>query len=409
MRPILTRVLVVCSLLLADRVFAQGEQDSGGTPAEGSALNQTLTRLAGLVRSAGGWDTFARDLNQSADRTFEHAGWDSEEDLFALTLVHSLNELPPWDFQGRLNVLTDGLADRYQLDEQQRAHLSDMIEQATTELVSRHSERILGYAGEILQARAGGDPFTPEQVARWTEQAGPVFDDATKMFNRRVEEFARELRPAQRDLLERDVKADRHRQEQVRGMMDQWRKGNWTAADWGLDADPIQQRNAVMATALSGKTPPPASGTPQPPAGATEQPSKPDHQQSDDDDDDDNSDHAVQTPHVEQPASRPVRPTSVPADDWARYVLSFIERFSLDDEQQQRAWQMYRESSIRKDEIVQRSAKTGKKPDTRTNQQIERAFDQLKLRLERLPTRAQRAAATPGKAATPAKGKPSPR
>lgn len=101
---------------------------------------------------------------------------------------------------------------------------------------------------------------------------------------------------------------------------------------------------------------------------------------------------------------------------WERYVRQFIERYRLDKEQADRAWTIFLDCRRRADEYIQRhrdrftelisqmlaARDAGQKEKTeelagqvqRLREPIDRIFEEsLKPRLEKLPTRAQRAAA----------------
>ncbi len=101
---------------------------------------------------------------------------------------------------------------------------------------------------------------------------------------------------------------------------------------------------------------------------------------------------------------------------WERYVRQFIERYRLDKEQADRAWAIFLECRRRADEYIQRrrdrftelisqvlaARKAGQNEKAeelasqvqRLREPIDRIFEEsLKPRLEKLPTRAQRAAA----------------
>lgn len=99
-------------------------------------------------------------------------------------------------------------------------------------------------------------------------------------------------------------------------------------------------------------------------------------------------------------------------DEWARYVEWFIRRYRLNDEQKQKAEQFLKQQNERRDkhllarvEEMERvaamfdNAQTDKERALaessfqRLNQPLERMFDELKRKLDTLPTRAQRRAA----------------
>ncbi len=124
-------------------------------------------------------------------------------------------------------------------------------------------------------------------------------------------------------------------------------------------------------------------------------------------------------PGAQPRTPRPPRtPASAPADPWYLYTVRFIEHYKLDAQQRQRALTIYRECRQRADarlaqlrprvrSIQKRIAAAAERGDsaalTRLGRKlrdltagIDAIFDrQLKPRLERIPTRAQRKAAGP--------------
>ncbi|HMQ14848.1 MAG TPA: hypothetical protein PKC49_02635 [Phycisphaerae bacterium] len=103
-----------------------------------------------------------------------------------------------------------------------------------------------------------------------------------------------------------------------------------------------------------------------------------------------------------------LRASTQPAlDPWEAYVVQFIERYRLDRDQSQKAHAILRECTTQRDEYLGRRAGrirelTDKRPATagdrglveeelrRLLAPVDRMFEQLKQRLDRLPTRAQR-------------------
>jgi hypothetical protein len=96
-----------------------------------------------------------------------------------------------------------------------------------------------------------------------------------------------------------------------------------------------------------------------------------------------------------------------------RYVEAFIRKYHLDTSQGQRAWLIYDETKVRGDAVRERygrravdtAAKAGAAEDkpapgvveiSETQQkELNRVFEQLRGRLEKIPTRAQRKNADP--------------
>jgi len=114
-------------------------------------------------------------------------------------------------------------------------------------------------------------------------------------------------------------------------------------------------------------------------------------------------------PRTSAPASAPVA-----RDEWTAYTDDFIRRYELEPEQEQRARSFLRSAQFERDRYLQKKSDeiervtqaaidaAGDEERARTKEQadrlqapIERMFQQLRDKLNMLPTRAQRARAEP--------------
>ena len=415
---------VALSLLVATAAWGQEPAEEAPPQIDFAKLRSQAQQLIEATRSLENWDEHYEYIVDAMDRVFDRNDWDSESDVFALEMIREVGSIPPWQPQDRFNAAMQIVSDRYLLDEGQEIALQQLAIKANVELFVKHSDRIMQYGMEALQTRAAGEPFTAEQIQRWTTLAEPVFQDARESMNRYAQEFMEDLDPEQQELLKQDVQAANRRMLDVDRMGQEWKKGNWDPQDWGMEDDPIQNRTRLSAdspaktaaapsnvsespdTNADGAAANPDAGAEAPPPAAPRNPQ-------------DNA--ARPSPPADQAAPAP--PTakgkknataSEPDDPWARYVRSFIAKYSLNDEQQQRAWLFYRDSKDRDDVFASRydrqvesvrGRNTGKlnerdqaaldKLGKQRELERDRLFNRLKRRLERLPTRAQRKAAQP--------------
>ena len=357
-------------------------------------LQEKAVELIQLTEELGNWDEHYGYMLDAMERMYERNGWNAESDLFSLEMGREIGAIPPWAPQERLDKFMEMVGDRYLLDDEQIASLEGHVFQVNVGLFSRHADRIMEYATEAIQTRVVGEPFTPEQVARWVELAEPVMEDARQSVKEAAEVFMEELDPEQRELLQRDLAAGDKRLIDIDLMAQKWKRGEWEPRDWGMEADPIQMRGAPVAAKAAADAERAADdGKPAP--GETLEPDA-------------------------QPDQKTVPPKAPKADDeWARYVRAFIAKYHLNDEQQQRAWLIYGDAKERDDvfggrferqmETLRRKADSSKdgriqaalRERTERHQlERERLFNQLKRRLDRLPTRAQRKSALPGEIKT---------
>ncbi|MCA9244741.1 MAG: hypothetical protein KDA32_12335 [Phycisphaerales bacterium] len=382
--------LATCLWLLASTGLAQDPNSGTDTdqPSTFERLRSHVGAILGAARQLGDWDRQSGYMFDAATQVYRQNGWNSEADNFSLDLMRSVESIPPWEINQRFDTFVGVISDRYYLDERQEAALRRMIVAENARLFAKHSGRIMSYATEAIQTRAAGEPFTADQVARWTRTAQPVFRDSRVSVERLAKEFSEQLDADQRQILERDLAAANNRMDTMERMAQGWMRGEWSAADWGMQNDPIQMAGEERVAAAA-------------------------EQENAQQTDDSGSDAGVvagvvnEAPRQEPPPT-PVKPTkNVPRDDdrYARYVRAFIDKFQLNDEQQQRAWLFHKE-------VVERDATLRRKFDPRIeaadagsdartslstarDHALDRLFDQLKRRLERLPTTKQRQDAKP--------------
>jgi hypothetical protein len=420
-------VVLVCQVVPLDEDEQRERQEQReAVRTQRAKLAEQFTRLMAAVQELGSWEEHSAYALAATEKIFERNGWDSEPDLFSLDLIREVEALPPWAIQDRFDTFVGALSDRYLLDERQEQILQQTIARESNAVFARHAGRILEYAGEMIQTRAAGEAITPEQVARWVELATPVFEDSQRALNEGAQQFMQKLDPEQQAIVQRDVDAANRRMGRIEELSGRWARGEWHPSDWGIEDDPIQLAGEARAAQetdqpdeaaaavgratgdrgdVSGAPPQPPPTAPRPP-GARDRP--------------------VARARTSQPADRSrnqpeARGTVKGADDrWARYVRAFIRKYRLDDAQQQRAWMIYRDVKARGDRLDKRHAgqvallqhRLAKAADektqaalqkqiTRHNADLARLFRQLKKRLERLPTSAQRRNAVPGEIASP--------
>jgi len=185
-------------------------------------------------------DESARWL-KAVDNLWERNGWDSDAHRYAKKLVKDVAVIPPWDIMGRFDAMTSCIKERYDLTPDQVARLQGALFRETGGLLMKHSRLIMDQAAEMLETRAAGRPFTPEQVARWTKDGEPLTRESRESADRLRAEFEPLLRPDQKEVWSRDWDAFDERWRVVNGMRAEWVEGKWSPADWGLEDDPIQR------------------------------------------------------------------------------------------------------------------------------------------------------------------------
>ncbi|HOO17747.1 MAG: hypothetical protein KBH81_12845 [Phycisphaerae bacterium] len=382
------RMLTIWAVGMAVMAAAGQPPEQGEDRSEWRIQNH-VRRLFRAMGSLSDWDTHSAYITDALEKTYERNGWTSEPDRFAMEMMRQVNQVPPWRPDERFDIAARLMAERYALDDEQQRIMRDTMIQESNDLFVRHSGRIMQYAVEAIQTRAAGEPFTPEQVARWARLAEPVFLDSRERINAAAQEFASYLRPEQAEALLNDVEAANRRMDDLYVQSQRWAEGDWDPLDWGLEEDPIQT-GAGLVPSLADE-----GGAAGRPERGGRQPAEPEAVEAD---------------------RGPVPATSQPGgeDAWAGYVRRFIAKYKLNAAQQERAWRIYRDvtaranaqrgrygqhieaaakrAAARKDEKSQSGVTELQK---RLDSQLNQLYMQLKARLDRLPTRQQRAEAEP--------------
>jgi hypothetical protein len=453
------RQFALVLLWLTADALAQMPPGAPKPPGMDAPMREKMERIERGLRQLGPWEQqYAYGL-AALERVYERNRWNSEPDRFSLWLYSQVEQIPPWNFQQRFDKAIEALGERYVMDVDQRELLRSAITREMMGLVSRHAPRVIDYSVEVIETRARSEPFTAEQVARWSKLAEPVFNEARQRLENVATELMSELRPDQQELIKADLEAAWGRLERIDQLRREWSRGNWSAADWGLDGDPIQTageerlarqrgadpsapaplsaapvisgQNAVSQgqTAINPAGQPSIAPTPAAPPGmnpsgmpdpqASPAPVTANHPTA----------ATIQQPgwpappiEYSTPRSAAARRTVVGApapeaeDEWSGYTRAFIQKYKLNDQQQQQAWRVYREAKERGDRTRQRfapqieaartraqantadaaAAKSSLELEQKQSAALNRAFEGMKDRLERIPTRAQRRNASPG-------------
>ena len=338
----------------------------GGTAAPPTDPDEQLPDLArrfnetqGILRQLGDWEHEAELGRNYFDRVWSENGWDSDADQFARQVGQAVVEIPPWNLQGRLKRFGDLIQERYQLDESQRRVLAGAVQRELIGLAVRHAGTIFQQTREMVGARVRGEPFTAEQIAKWTSDSEPLMADGRRSVQHIAERLGKALTPDQQELLADDLKSFEKRKAFYNRLRADWADGRWKAEDWGLENDPVQR----------GTT----GGGTRPTSENVSDPGQPD-----------------------RPSTR-----VLPYDEttWGRYATDFITRYGLDPSQKRAVQSILTELVARAGEyrqahraeldaipLPERATHTSLAP-------IRTLFLELKQRLGTVPTGAQRAAA----------------
>jgi hypothetical protein len=180
--------------------------------------------------------------------------------------MSDVSRIPPWKPHERQKAFLDAFQVRWNLTQDQRASLDSQAQQEALMVAGRHLPDMLPVALEIVQTRAKNEPFTPEQVQRWSKAFKPLMSDSLQSVQRVTDRLKATMTPEQRALLENDINALMKRHKDFEKMVDRWEQGHWNPLDWGLQDDPIHaqavaaylaqeaERNRLVAQAEAKQT-----------------------------------------------------------------------------------------------------------------------------------------------------------
>lgn len=352
------------------------------------------------------------------------------------------SEQPKGGFSSMLNVdaMVDNyarlLARKYDLTEDQDAFTQQFLREKCHEFLDKHRDELYALVDRMFEVR-GGAEIDQQEMMNWGRQAAPLFQEAKRLIVEGNAEWRQILTEEQRRVHDEDLKlmydsfatTEDQLQRIVSGQMtvDEFRRGNpggpparesspvpppapAERASSGTGAVQPHRVEGPAATATTGSGAAPRRGvtTGRRPAerigrsGGAVQPARGDRSGA--------------------ARNRGGGPTPLKAGpefegQWEAYVREFIQRYQLDEAQSQKAMSILKDCqeqarshmAKRKHELEaleNRAKALANKPDSakesaEVNQQRQKLLEpigaiferQLKPRLERIPTRAQRQAA----------------
>ncbi|MFQ5413432.1 MAG: hypothetical protein ACE5E6_03140 [Phycisphaerae bacterium] len=351
-----------------------------------------LATLTNELRRSMDWDEEFVLIEPTIHNMWDRYGWDGEPDRYARDMMLEVARIPPWQVMKRLRRAAELTRDRYDLSPEQIASLERSLILETSGFLLRNAKTLVPHVREMIETRRSGEPFTPEQIARWTREDDAMWSDGRARLERLITDLRATLTPEQRRRFDRDKKAMDKRFDDLDRARRAWAAGRWRAEDWGLQDDPIQsgkaRRNAKRdaAGALAALQRAAASKSP----GAI--PSK-----------------------ADVLAMLNIRWRSYDPTTWHAYVVDVQRRYAMDAGQRDAARSIYTElfdrattyqtlhtAALSPIPVPQRLTDPAYEP-------IRAVFAELEARLAALPTQAQRdLAARPAPARAPASTSPQP-
>ena len=321
------------------------------------------------VRRLGEWSAQADQIDSFLDDLWERNGWNSESDQFARRLNREVARIPPWRFKRRLDKMSELVAERYQMGDQQRRRFEARLFAESVGFIAGNADTILSHARDYVGHRLHGEPLSPDDVRRWTLESEPLVVDLIDRMDRMTASMSQGMDAGQRAKLERDLESFHRQMEFVLQQRESWKRGEWKPEDWGLQNDPIQMGHGPAADPAAPREPGQAVGRPR-------QPPQP----------------GALTSGLNRPSQAEDEST------WAAYVRQFIVRHQLDAAQRETIQSILAELEARAALFRQRHAEQlaavaeRERQTAEVYQPLRSMFQELQQRAEALLTKSQQAA-----------------
>jgi hypothetical protein len=345
------------------------------------------------------------------------------------------------------------LVRKYDLTEEQAEYTKVLLTERSYEFLDLHEDNLRGLVDRLFDVRTGGD-MTPEELIQWGQRVRPIYEEAKKVIIDGNDEWRETLTAEQRKIHDEDVRLMYQSFETTEDQLGRIVSGEMTVEEFRSPQRNLRRGSQPRAAREPSPEPPeeiqdsPHENRP-PPSVAS---SSPDDDRAGPRASERHSDRpevrgprtTVRRPPGGRAAETPTEPlrrepitresarersrgagtsssakVKKPESEWEKYVREFIEKYKLNDEQSQKATAVledcqaqadrYKLARKRQVEALDRQIEELRKSKDKNKtksisaltekrkkllEPIDKIFEQqLKPRLERLPTRAQRRAA----------------
>lgn len=292
-----------------------------------------------------------------------------------------------------IDRITEELSHRYDFDEDQLWTTRELLKDRFPDWFLENRGEVIQLANEYIEVVIGNEPPSPEQVAVWAERVQPLMSEFNDMVVDTTEDMRPYLTEEQRVILDAETAAFNVGMQYMNSRMEVWQAGGYDPETEWPRSDGFRQKERERVEQLREE-----------------------------------QDFARQQTYVEAGAmgmtpqeyaaaqgrtgSGATAADGKPKDDWERYVDAFIQRYDLNKAQKNQAYRILRSRQKARDRYLSRKLddinelqarlKSVEAPEEREqirarfqqlNEPLERYFQDIKDKLEGIPTRAQRQAA----------------
>lgn len=301
--------------------------------------------------------------------------------------------------------IADEMASNYEMDDDQRDRTASLFKGRLVRFLDKNRPEIQSLMNEFFEVQLHNQAPTPEAVATWSQRVLPLLDDLKVVVEDMTEGMREYFTDDQVTKLEGELAAFHTGLTIASAKLGTWAAGQydpereWFAPGPGRERMQREEAEKMEAEMVDAQRQAERAATT------------------------DAADSAVGESHdrgADSPARSGPAPASAPAsrpsskDEWTIYTDDFVRRYDLEPEQEQKARSFLRSQQFERDRYLQRKSAEiekvtqaamdsageedrarAKEDADRLQAPIERMFQQLKDKLNTLPTRAQRARAEP--------------
>lgn len=316
-----------------------------------------------------------------------------------------------WDIQQMIERATNEVTKRYNLKPEQTTFTRNLMATRVNAFLDKHEQKIREIFAEIFKYQLAGQDPPADKVQQWTNDINPMFDEAKVQIVEGNNEFREILSDDQKKIHDIDLKVMEQNFADAQKRLERWHEGGFDPAkDMGRPAKPATSKPDGQTPQTVTQSAPPAPVAPTTPVAPATPAASAGTGLS--------AAQAARSPAA-APQAAGTAPGSVAAspsagddelsiDSWEAYVRRFIEDYKLDSVQGNQAKGILSETRKRADEYrasrkndyqkaQARLIVDPKSPEVQAqlkelNKPIGSLFTEMKLRLDQIPTDAQRKA-----------------
>lgn len=285
-----------------------------------------------------------------------------------------------------MDRIADEMAEQYEFDDEQKERTRELLKTHIPRFMEQNRGEIQTLMNEFIEVQIHDEAPTVEGMSKWAQRVMPILDKFSNMAEQLTGDIREHMTDEQAVRLDSEFAAFVTGVGFLRGKVGEWSEGGFDPErDWTKPGPDRRRRDREEERRMQAEMD----------AARAE---------------------ALEAAHAHEAVDPTTgKPTSMPAkkvvDEWERYTIDFAARYEFNDDQLQKAQVFLKAKQEERDKYLQRVAddvlkvtqlaadaktddekKAAKEAGDKLNAPIDRIFQQLKDRLDTLPTRAQRQA-----------------